>query len=210
MPESYPYIISNNKIEPILTRIRSAARPERFSYDLLKKWGFTASNDRAMVGVLKGLGFLNDNGTPTDYYDRLRDPTDWRYVLAERIQSLYADLYATDTSIHSAVEDEIRGAISRLTGKDDAMVGRYFATFKALASLAKFEPKPARALASEEREVEAPSVRKAVEQPVAAHAELEPRRRPDFHYNIQIHLPVTTDISVYNAIFRSLKENLNI
>ena len=29
-----------------------------------------------------------------------------------------------------------------------------------------------------------------------------------FHYNIQIHLPATNDISVYNAIFKSLKENL--
>ena len=31
---------------------------------------------------------------------------------------------------------------------------------------------------------------------------------PQFHYNIQIHLPATTDISVYNAIFKSLKDNL--
>lgn len=30
----------------------------------------------------------------------------------------------------------------------------------------------------------------------------------EFHYNIQIHLPATTDISVYNAIFKSIKDNL--
>lgn len=35
-------------------------------------------------------------------------------------------------------------------------------------------------------------------------------QQPSFHYNIQIHLPATTDISVFNAIFRSLKENLGI
>ena len=28
------------------------------------------------------------------------------------------------------------------------------------------------------------------------------------HYDIQIHLPTTTDIAVYNAIFKSLKEHL--
>jgi hypothetical protein len=28
------------------------------------------------------------------------------------------------------------------------------------------------------------------------------------HYNIQIHLPPTKDIEVYNAIFKSLKEHL--
>jgi hypothetical protein len=29
-----------------------------------------------------------------------------------------------------------------------------------------------------------------------------------FHYNIQIHLPATKDVEVYNAIFKSLKEHL--
>ena len=33
-------------------------------------------------------------------------------------------------------------------------------------------------------------------------------RTNEFHYNIQIHLPATNDISVYNAIFKSLKDNL--
>ena len=28
------------------------------------------------------------------------------------------------------------------------------------------------------------------------------------HYNIQIHLPATKDVEVFNAIFKSLKEHL--
>jgi hypothetical protein len=28
------------------------------------------------------------------------------------------------------------------------------------------------------------------------------------HYNIQIHLPATKDVEVYNSIFKSLKEHL--
>jgi hypothetical protein len=31
---------------------------------------------------------------------------------------------------------------------------------------------------------------------------------PGLHYNIQIHLPATKDIEVFNAIFKSLKEHL--
>jgi len=207
MPDSYPYIISNNKIEPILAKIRSAAKPPRFSRETLTTWGFTASNDRAMLAVLKELGFLTESGVPTEYYDRLRDPTDWKHVLGERVQSLYADLYATDTSIHSAQEGEIKGAISRVTGKDDESVKRYYATFKTLASLAKFEPRPTRTPAAGEEEAPPPDdgARQRAE-PLTPPA----RGRSDFHYNIQIHLPVTTDISVYNAIFRSLRENLGI
>ena len=208
MAESYPYIISNNKIEPILAKIRAAAKPERFSTrEALIKWGFSASNDRAMVGVLKALGFLNDNGNPTDYYDRLRDPSDWQYVLGERIRDLYSELYAIDTAIHDANETEIKGAISRVTGQEDESVKRYYATFKTLAGLAKFGPKPGKAPETPKK----PEGSGPPEHPSRGAAALSPKRDgPDFHYNIQIHLPVTTDITVYNAIFRSLREQLGI
>lgn len=211
MADAYPYIISNNKIGPILAKIRSAAKPDRLSVKLLRAWGFTASNDRAIISVLKELDFLTEAGAPTAHYDRLRDATDWAYVLGERIKELYADLYAIDTSIHSANDAEVRGAISRVTGKDDKSVGRYHATFKALAALAKFDGKggrPEKAKPEEEREDDdhAPPKRRDI-------GETDERARPkptQFHYNIQIHLPSTTDISVYNAIFRSLRENLNL
>ncbi|CAJ0817168.1 hypothetical protein LMG19087_03007 [Ralstonia wenshanensis] len=210
MPDSYAYIISNNKIEPIFTRVRSAAKPERFTRDTLNTWGFTASNDRAMVSVMKMLGFINEAGAPTEYYDRLRDPNDWRYVLAERIRAAYSDLFAIDSNMNVAPEGEVRGAISRITGKDEESVGRYYSTFKTLAGLGKFEPKPSRTSeATKPSPTEETTVSLATTK--TEHPEEPPhRRRSEYHYNIQIHLPVTTDISVYNAIFKSLKENLGI
>lgn len=211
MPDSYPYTISNNKIGPILARVRSAAKPERFSHKTLATWGFTASNDRAMSSVLKELGFLNEGGVPTQYYDALRDPNDWAFALADRMRDLYADLFAIDANVQKAPESEIKGAISRVTGKDDESVKRYYSTFKTLAGLANFDSKPIRggkAEKPEKQEDEVGAPKPASERDSEEHHPA--KRRPDFHYNIQIHLPVTTDITVYNAIFRSLKENLGI
>ena len=34
-------------------------------------------------------------------------------------------------------------------------------------------------------------------------------KTPELHYNIQIHLPESRDPSVYDAIFKSLKEHFN-
>ena len=165
-----------------------------------------------MVGVLKELGFLIENGTPTEFYDRLRDPNDWKYVLAERIRDLYSELFATDTNVQSAPDNEVRGTISRITGKDDESAKRYFATFKTLAGLANFEPKPTKAGHEKEKVTKEEIVTKSTK-PDALTSTGNPSIKqggPDFHYNIQIHLPVTTDISVYNAIFKSLKEHLAI
>lgn len=212
MADAYAYIISNNKIEPIFTKIRTAAKPTRFSAsDTLPSWGFTASNDRAMVAVLKQLGFLTEAGAPTEHYDRLRDANDWKYVLAERMRDMYADLYAIDTAIHAAPEDEVKGAMARVTGKDDETVKRYYSTFKTLASLAKFEPKPTKDVKATEREAVVTTPRPlAADKLESTHSE-RPKHRPvEYHYNIQIHLPATTDVAVYGAIFKTLKENLGI
>src|SRR5262245_43709867 len=119
MPDTYPYIISNNKIEPILHQIRKARKPPRFTLSLLRTWGFTASNDRAILPLLKELGFLTENGTPTEYYDLLRDPKNWQLVLGDRVQELYAELFSINSEIQSADDEDIKAAISRVTGKEE-------------------------------------------------------------------------------------------
>lgn len=208
MPDSYPYTIANKQIEPMLARIRTAARPERLNRELLNTWGFTASNDRAIISVLRGLGFIADGGSPTDAYDRLRDPKDWKYVLGERLRVLYSDLFSIDPNIHTQPDAEIKSAFLRLTGKDDETSRRYFLTFKTLANLADLGARAPQMAPSENKippEVVAPS---PASSPLP-HEEAK-RRKSEYHYNIQIHLPVTSDISVYNAIFKSLKDNLDL
>jgi hypothetical protein len=210
MPNQYPQIISNNKIEPILKRIRTAAKPEKLNQELLATWGFTASNDRAMPRVLKALGFLSEGGEPTEFYDRLRDTSDWKRVLGERIRLTYSDLYAMDPIIHNTPETEVKGVISRITGKDEETVRRYYLTFKALSALADFSTEAIPPLAprkSPEFQAPPPELPQA---PIPAINIPTPHRKTEYHYNIQIHLPVTTDISVYNAIFKSLRENLGV
>lgn len=198
MADTYPYMISNNKISEIMDKITSAAKPEKFTHEFLKKLGFNSSNDRAVIPLFKRLGFLSEEGTPTEYYDRLKDPTDQAFVLGERLKDLYADVYSINTSLHSASDDEIKGAFARVTGKDANTISRYLATFKAVVALAKFGQSPSVKEASEQKDIfEEP---KNIAEPKGIAA--------DFHYNIQIHLPATTDVSVYNAIFKSIKENL--
>ncbi len=93
MPVDYPYMMSINKIGPILEKIEKAAKPPRFSQEFLKNLGFGASNDRAVIPLFRKLGFLNDSGVPTEYYDQLKDSTRHKAVLGDRIKALYSDLF---------------------------------------------------------------------------------------------------------------------
>lgn len=197
----YPYMISNNKISPIIQKLQQAARPQKFTLEFLKNIGFTSTNDRAFIPLIKKLGFLMEDGVPTQSYDQLKDKTSSSTILAVQIKQLYSELYNINTEIHNASDDEIKGAIGRVTGKDQEGVNRIFNTFKALCSLANFnyenqQKKIIYSNKEEEKEI--------------VKSQIFTERKNEFHYNIQIHLPATNDISVYNAIFKSLKENLLI
>lgn len=195
----YPYMISNNKIGPIITKIQQAARPVKFTNEFLRTLGFTSTNDRAFIPLFKKLGFLMDDGTPTALYDQLKDSTSTSRILGVQIKTLYADLYTINTEIHKSSEAEVKGAISRVTGKDADGVGRIYNTFKALCGIATFDVVQT-APAVEEKDDTVSSANSTSQVVIP--------RNNEFHYNIQIHLPATDDISVYNAIFKSLKDNL--
>lgn len=195
----YPYMVANNKIAPILEQIRNAAKPEKITQNLLKTWGFASSNDRAIISVLKRLEFLTEDGVPNLNYDTLRDKTKWKKILATQIKVLYKDLFTINENIHMQSDEVIKGAISRVTGKESKTVERYYSTFKTLCDLADFSVK-----ITPEKEV-----KEEVKSSIPIDTQNN-RQKTEFHYDIQIHLPATTDISVYNAIFKSLKDNLMI
>lgn len=200
----YPYMMSNNKILPIIQGLQAAAKPPKFTLDFLRNIGFTSTNDRAIIPLFKKLGFLTEDSVPTIFYDQLRDKTTFKRSLASRIRELYSELFTINTKIYQDTEEHIKGAISRVTGSDEKGVTRTFSTFKALCIIADFDQE-----ASTVDKSEKPSSAEAMHEKANATIHSN-KNNSEFHYNIQIHLPATTDISVYNAIFKSLKDNLNI
>lgn len=196
---SYHYMTSNNKIAQIFDKIKTAAQPSKFTYEVLKNMGFTSSNDRGFINVLKNLQFLNSDGVPSTYYSELRDSNRAKKIIARQIKEYYKDLFSINVNMNSASDEEIKGAISRVTGKEEKDVKRMYATFKALCQYADFS--------NIEDEVKSNDLEQVNYDKHSSESE-SISISPDFHYNIQIHLPATTDISVYNAIFKSIRENL--
>jgi hypothetical protein len=71
-----PYMASIKNLPAILTRIQEAGAPPRFSNEFLKNsLGFASSNDRGVIAVLKQLGFLSNDGTPSQRYNEFRSGT---------------------------------------------------------------------------------------------------------------------------------------
>jgi len=81
-----PYMISAKNVPQMLTAVQKAAVPESFGHEFLKDLGFTSSNDRGFIKLLKYLGMVDASGKPQASYREFVDQTRSRAVLANRIR----------------------------------------------------------------------------------------------------------------------------
>jgi hypothetical protein len=200
------YFASTKNLAAILDQIQRGKVPAKFTYDHLKQLGFPSSNDRPIIPVLKALGFLDPNGVPLDRYRRFKDPSQAKHVMAEGMRQAYADVFAIDEKAYDLPSDRVKGLFARLADKSETVTERMAMTFRALADQADFSPA---------KVVDEASGNNANEERIQNEkADERGGERNDqvstltLRHDIHLHLPASDDIKVYDAIFRSLREQL--
>ena len=223
LPDSYT--LKPNAIPAYFDAILDAQPPERFSVKFLENLGFTSTNDRLFIGILKELGFLNRDGGPQQRYFDFLDRSQSKHVLADGIREAYADLYAINTRAHEFSVEDAKNKLRTLYGakKTPLVIGNIAKTFKALVEYADFTaPAVLKAPPAEVAPIKdvpkAPHAPAPIVSPpsVAGHAatanetmgHLRALDVAGLQYHINIVLPESRDQAVYDAIFRSLREHL--
>jgi hypothetical protein len=199
------YVLPVNRIPDIFRKIQDGQAPDRLTIQNLKDWGFTSTNDRAFIRLLKALDFLTGDGKPTSRYLEYRDHSKSKHVLGEAIREAYADIFLIKEHPTSSDRQAIEGKFKSFHNASDNAAMLMTKTFYGLLPLADISAKSSHK-PSDDRTPEESISTKVVE------TSGPPSRRhvtnPTLHYNIQIHLPATKDVEVLNAIFKSLKEHL--
>lgn len=201
------YVLPITRIPDLFRKIQDGQAPDRFTNPLLKDWGFKSTNDRAFIPLLKALGFLTADGVPTQRYLEYRDHSRSKEVLGQAIREAYADIFLIKEHPTASDKNVVEGKFKSFHNASDNVAGLMTKTFYGLLSLAdlstnsqsktKAELEPARNIHGPENIGE----KSNLEKPANTLAR-------SLHYNIQIHLPATKDIEVYNAIFKSLKDHV--
>jgi hypothetical protein len=199
------YLTGTKNLTRMLEAVQKASVPQKFTYDWLKTLGFPSSSDRPIIPLFKAMRFLDDSGAPLDRYKRYRDPTHAKAVLAEGMREAYRDVFGVDQQAQNLTQQQLQGIFARLSGKGDTVTIKMAMTFKALATQADFAAgvTGASAAAEDERTQEHADA----EQEQERH-ELD--RAPgglNLHHDIHVHLPTSTHVEVYDAIFRALRQN---
>lgn len=207
LPTSY-MTGSFTKIPQYFDTMLTAKAPDKFTAKFMADLGFTSSNDRQFVNVLKAIGFLDDGGTPTERYFKFLDQSFSKQMVAEGVKEAFADLFALNTSANKMTKAEVEGKFKTLTNgsKENATIGYMASTFINLCGYADWTEVQNTLSQNELRNTDPVQNENGNVSTFITH----PREGNciDLNYDIHIHLPATRDQAVYDALFASLTKHL--
>lgn len=216
MPISLPYLATNKNISTLFEKISSAKIPEVFTHSFLQTTiGLKGTNDRSLIPLLKSLGFLDQSNIPTQSY-RLLKGHNAKPAIAQGIKLAYGQLFDADQTANKLSPEKLKSLVAQVAGTDDGATSPICNTFLALVKSADFETDVVNGngvknvdqdgTESDESEVESePAARKRddgnlYKKPSSGNL------RPEFHYNIQVHLPSNSSEETYLNIFNALRK----
>jgi hypothetical protein len=200
-----PFINSTGLIGKIFERIQLAKVPPRYTQDFQATvLGFGSGSARPFIPFLKRLGFIQSDGTPTELYTRFRNADSSGAAMAEAMRIGFADIFQKNEFASDLSDDKLKNLVVEVTGKEpgDGTVTAIVSSFKACKQLADFDS----AASTKVDRVLPLELSKSL-------VKHEPDRRPPARdirigYTININLPETTNVEVYNAIFSSIKQHM--
>lgn len=203
-----PYLSAPGNIEKALGGIKSAATPERVSQDFVKTiLKIRGGSGNQVTSFLKKIGFVNADGSPSKLYKMFRNHATSGKAVAEALRTGYAALYVRNEYMHQMTDNELRGLIIEETGQeqDSSVIALTLACIKALKKSADWstgEP-------TEKTDVhQTTGLIIGEDNNQSDHTGEYDQLGLNLSYTINLNLPATSDISVFNAIFKSLRENL--
>jgi len=197
----FSYTPSPANLKRFLDHVQGAGVPPKVTLQYLESAGFKTKNDRAILSVLKAIGFVDNSGVPTDAWRAYRDRDKARAVMAVALQSSYSGLFTTYPDAYRKDNEALRNYFSAHTNVGEVALSQIVRTFKALAELADFEAAPPEDVDGEPTPL--PSVPRGAAAP-------KPRAPSGLtvNINIQLQLPATEDEAIYDKLFASLKKHL--
>lgn len=204
-------MVSSGTLTKILNKICDASIPENFNGDFLgTKLGFPGGNQKAFIPWAKKCKLIGEDGTPTQLYKDFRNPTYRGVSMASALKKGYEELYVRNEYAHELSRPDFLKLVTDATGlaHDTSTAKAIVASFFNAKEFADFDSTLKKEDKSNqvENKTESHSNEKATE---IIHKNITKKQIDlGINYTINLVLPKTDDPAIYNAIFKSLRENL--
>jgi hypothetical protein len=197
----FPYAFKVSSLRDFLKKIPELGPPTKITVEYLESLGYKSKNDRAIIGVLKFIGFLDQSGVPNEKYRLSRDKGKSRSVMAEALRQSYSELFAIFPDAQNKDNEALKNFFSTRMSVSGDVIADVANTFKILCEFADFDA----GIPVLAQETAAPRIGG---QPAASVRTSIGLSGMTINLNIQLQLPATDNTEVYDKIFQSLKKNL--
>ncbi len=204
-----PYLPMVKNVPVVFDKIAKAKVPDAFTTNYLTNTlGLKSTNDRALIPLLRKLGFLDSSGKPTQSYSLLKNKDQAKKAIADGIRRGYAALYQANETAHDLSPDQLKGLVAQVSGTEEAMTKIIAMTFGALAKLADFAaPDGPETPIDNGNKEDKPEISPPPHAPMPP-SPLAGKFNPEFRFNIEIHLPSNGTEETYLNIFNALRKAL--
>ncbi|RXT28235.1 hypothetical protein B5P46_05365 [Rhizobium leguminosarum] len=203
IPGNIPYTVSPGVLKRVLEKIPNAEKPPVFSTDFLSTvLEASGGAARPIIPILKTTQMLNQGGVPTELYAQFQTEGGRPTAALQAMRNGFAEVFRRNSYAHNATESTLTDILVAITGltKNDRILKFMLSTFQCFQEYAK-------GVKTEAHHVEAQTDHgtSSEDAPRFAANQSKPLQ---LVYNINVVLPETTNVEVFNAIFKSLKGNL--
>jgi len=202
VPGNFSYTTTPGRFKDVLKAMIEAERPPAFNRDFIETvLDIRGGVVTAFPPILKRIGFLNSDNSPTDLYGQFQGESSRSYAALEGLKNGFGELFKRNAHADKADDEKIKDYLVQITGRkrDDQVISAILGTFNAIRSFIKGEvAKPEGGTASGDKDLKSS----------VGHDEDPKVGNLGLAYHINIVLPETKDVAVFNAIFQSLRQNL--
>jgi hypothetical protein len=179
-----PFLYDNSKIPEVFSCLKTHSVPDKLSYRNFSLWGFKSSRDRKFIEVFRFLGFLDSDNVPTSLYKSFHMSPTPSVVLKTPLNSKYKDFLDLISSQRFTNSSYLKKYLYQNSLVKKSELNKIVDTFVALFLFANLDPF--------ETLTSSTIVKKGKST-----------------ISLNIHLPSTTDKSVYEYIFDNLRDLLD-
>lgn len=197
-----PYSTYPGTLKKALDGIIAAERPDKFTPNFMETiLGIRGGAARSVPPLFKKMQFLGPDGSPTQLYSKFKTEGGRSQAAFEALRNAFSELFRRNEYIYKADESAVKDILVEITGlkRGDQIIRLMYTTFEAIKSFVDNDPVRATEIRSDDL---APPTETNGEAVTLGAVKL------GLSYQINIVLPETENIAVFNAIFKSLRENL--
>lgn len=219
MADRHPYLSGIGAIHQSINHLRKSF-PNEITSETLKKLGIAKNNESAVISILKFINVIDEKGAKTEQAAKtfvIHSDDEFQKEFSTHVKDAYSDLFELYKEDAWTLDVDKLISFFRQSDQTSYNVGKYqTGTFQALATLAgKLDANVTKSSKVKTSKTTKNSVVASEKQKKGKGLELnnnntQPNGGSDIGLTVrvEINLPANADKDTYDAIFKSIRENL--